>query len=115
MSNLSLLERRIIAAEKLGESWAELHAVWLQLDDAKKNVLAGLMNDLDDGEKSEAKLERLARGAKEYKDYCTNLALAKGAELRAKVKYECAKDWFEAGRSAESTERAKLTHFNHIP
>jgi len=115
MSNLSLLERRIIAAEKLGESWAELHATWMQLDDAKKNVLAGLMNDLDDGKTSESKLERLARGAKEYQDYCTNLALAKGQELRAKVKYECARDYFEAGRSAEATARAQMQTLGHIP
>ena len=111
----TVLEKRIIACEKLGEHWTELHATWLQLDDAKKNVLAGLMNDLDDGNMSESKLERLARGSKEYQDYCHNLALAKGAELRAKVKYECAKDFFEAGRSAESTERAKIVHLNHIP
>jgi len=112
---LTILERRIVAAEKLGEQWAELHATWLQLDDAKKNVLAGLMNDLDNGEISETKLDRLARGTKEYQDYCKNLALAKGAELRAKVRYECAKDYFEAGRSAEATEREKMKHLSQIP
>jgi hypothetical protein len=111
----SVLEQRVIAAEKFGAAWADLHATWLQLDESKKSLLAGLMNDLDDGEKSESKLERLARGSKVYQEYVNNLALAKGAELRAKVRYDNARDLFEAGRSAESTEREKIKHLNHIP
>jgi hypothetical protein len=115
MGNLSKLEQRIIAAEREGEKWADIHAKWLQLDEDKKSFLAALMNDLDDGSKSEAKLERLARGSKAFRDYITNLALAKGQEIRAKVSYENARDLFEAARSAESTERAKIQHLNHIP
>ena len=115
MAELSILEKRVVAAERYGREWAELHATWLQLDETKKSVLAGLMNDLDDGNTSESKLERLARGSKDYRDYVNNLALAKGAELRAKVRYDNARDLFEAGRSAESTEREKIKHLSHIP
>lgn len=111
----SELERRIIYAESLGKYWGDLYEVWLQLDNGQKNFLASLMNDLDDGKSSEAKLERLARGTKEYREYCKNVAIAKGLEIRAKVKYENARDYFEAGRSQESTEREKMKHLSQIP
>jgi acyl-CoA reductase-like NAD-dependent aldehyde dehydrogenase len=115
MSTLSILEKRVVAAEKYGREWADLHATWLQLDEDKKSFLAAIMNDLDDGSMSEAKLERLARGSKHFREYIANMALAKGTELRAKVRYDNARDLFEAGRSAESTEREKIKHLNHIP
>jgi hypothetical protein len=114
-TELSELEQRIVAAERFGRIWSKKYETWLQLDESKKNLLASLMNDLDDGEKSEAKLERLARGSKEFKDFINNLCLAKGEELRAKVRYENARDYFEAGRSREATERAKLQTMSHIP
>lgn len=110
----SELERRIIFAEELGEKWADLHAIALQLAEDKSNYLAALMNDLDDGNLSEKKLERMARGSKGFREYIKNMCLSKGEELRAKVKYENARDYFEAGRSQEATERAKFTSFPHI-
>lgn len=109
------LEKRIIAAEKLGQKWVDLHQTWLQLDEDKKNYLSSLMNDLDDGGTSEAKLERRARGSKEFREYIKNMCIARGEELRAKVKYENAGDYFEAGRSHESTEREKMKHLSSIP
>lgn len=114
-TNLTVLEKRIVKAAELGEKWAALHATWMQLDEDKKNYLAALMNDIDDGDTSEAKLERRARASKEYRDYVRNLAIAKGEELRAKVHYDNARDFFEAGRSQESTEREKMKTFKHIP
>ena len=106
--NLTLLEQRIIKAERHGETWAELHAKWLQLDEDKKSFLAALINDLDNGDTSEAKLERLARASKEYRDYIANLAIAKGEELRAKVRYENANALFSAAQSDQSLERVKI-------
>lgn len=102
------LEARAIRAKELGEIWADVHCTWLQLEEDKKSYLASLMNDLDTGELSEAKLDRLARGSKPYRDYIKNLCLAKGEELRAKVRYENARDFFEAGRSLEATQRAEM-------
>lgn len=117
MKSYSELEKRIIRAEQFGQKWAELHEVCLQLDEDKKNYLAALMNDLDAGENkhSEAKLERLARGSREYREYIKRMCIAKGEELRAKVKYENARDFFEAGRSLEATEREKMRTLKEIP
>ena len=111
----SKLERRIYAAEKLGEQWAELHAKYLQLDEDKKSFLSSIMNDLDNGSMSETKLERLARGSKAFRDYVVNLALAKGEELRAKVRYDNAQALFSAAQSDQSLERTKMAYLNHIP
>ena len=117
----SELERRIIKAEQLGEKWAGIHQIWLQLDEDKKNYLSALMTDIEaadwnkDEKISEAKLERLARASREYRDYVKNLVIAKGEELRAKVRYDNARDYYEAGRSQESTEREKIRHLSQIP
>jgi DNA topoisomerase IA len=106
---LTLLERRIIKAEKMGEEWVA------KLEESKKNVLADLENTLDDGDTSEAKLERLARGRPEWKEFIRNLVVAEAEMLKAKVRYESAVAFFEAGRTAESTERAKMRALNYVP
>jgi hypothetical protein len=118
------LEQRIIYAESLGEKWASLHEVAMQLEEDKKNYLAALMNDLagtalpnmpPDKTMTETKLERLARGSPQYREYIRNMCIAKGEELRAKVKYDNARDLFEAARSKESTEREKMKTLKFIP
>lgn len=114
---LSELEKRVIRAQELGQKWAELHEVWLQLDRDEKNYLAALMNDLSKAnigglrDASETKLERLARGSDEFRKYILRICIAKGEELRAKVRYDNARDFFEAARSLEATERAKIGMF----
>jgi hypothetical protein len=109
------LENRIIVAEERGATWASMHEIAMQLEEDKKNYLAALMNDLDDGNTSEAKLERKARGSHQYRDYIRDMCIAKGEELRAKVRYDNARDYFEAGRSQESTEREKMKTLKFIP
>ena len=109
------LEKRIVRAEKLGQEWAGLDELFFQLDETKKSVLADLMNSLDDGEMSEAKLERLARGRKEWKEHIQNLAVAKHKMLSAKVKYESAVAYYEAARTTESTERVRMQVLRDIP
>ncbi len=117
----SELEKRIIFAEEAGQKWAGIHEIWLQLDEDKKNYLSAIMNDIEaatdhkDEKMTEAKLERLARGSKEFREYVKNMCIAKGEELRAKVKYENARDYFEAGRSQESTAREQMKTLKFIP
>lgn len=111
----SELEKRIIKAEELGQKWASADATYYQLDETKKSVLADLMKDLDDGDTSETKLERLARASKQWKDHIGNLSIAKGEMLRAKVRYEAATAWWEACRTAESTNRVKMAVLRDVP
>jgi len=104
----SELEKRIVEAEKKGQQWADADATFYQLDETKKSVLADLMKDLDDGDTSETKLERLARSKKEWKEHIENLSIAKGQMLRAKVKYEASVAWYEACRTAEASKRVEM-------
>ena len=110
---LTKLELRVIENEKRGQEWVETHSVWLQLDESKKNFLASLINDMErqsEGKLSESKLERLARGSKDYINFITGLCVARTEELRAKVKYDNALDLFRAIQSAQAFEREKLKH-----
>jgi len=118
MTERTKLEKRIIAAAKAGEEWANRYETWLQLDSDEKSFLAALMQDIKktkEGKVSVAELEMEARASTQFREYLKGLSIAKGEELRAKVKYENARDWFEAARSQESTEREKMKTFKHIP
>ena len=78
-------------------------------------MLADLMNTLDDGDTSESKLERLARGRKEWKEFIQNMVVAEAEMLKAKVRYESAVAFYEAGRTAESTNRVKMQVLRDVP
>ena len=110
--NLTELEKRIIDAEKKGQAWAELHEKWLQLDKDEKSFLAALkiqIRTARNGEKiSDAELEMEARASEEFRTFISRLAIAKGAELSAKVKYDNAIAWHEACRTSESTKRVEM-------
>ena len=109
---LDKLQTRIVKNEQLGQAWVAAHAQWMQLDESKKNFLAGLMNDIDRNTKteklSEIKIERLARGSKTYEDFITGMCVAKAEELHAKVRYDNACEMFRAMQSAQAYEREKL-------
>lgn len=101
------LEKRIVRAEKLGQQWVNAVEIYDQLEESRKNVLADLQNALDDGYKSESKLEREARGSNEWKQFVKNLVTAKAAMLRLKVTYEAAVAYYEAARTAEASRRVE--------
>src|SRR5262245_65609106 len=115
LTNRSELERRIIRAEELGQKWVDALEVYHQLEESKKNVLADLQNSLDDGDTSEAKLERQARSSKEWKDFIRNLCTAEAAMLRAKVKYDCSVAFYEAARTAEASKRVESQVLRDTP
>ena len=103
------LEKRIIAAQKAGQTWAAAEEKFFLLDETRKSYLSSLENDLDNGALSEAKLERLARGSKQWQDHIAALSLARGEQLRAKVRYEASVAYYEAARTAESTRRTMVS------
>lgn len=109
-SETSELEKLVVEIQNAGQDWISAKLKSDQLEDDEKNFLAALMNGLEKGfEKvSEARLERLARGSKEFRDYVTGKVLAKSETGRKRVRYEALQNLWEAQRSALAFEREKL-------
>mgnify|MGYP006957736573 FL=1 len=112
------LIRIVDAWKKQGDLYAELRLQSDQLEGDEKNFLAALMNSVekaDETAKSEAKLERLARGSAEYRDYCRGVALARAATLKAKVRFDALYALLECHRTIAATDRAKINaRIDHV-
>lgn len=91
-----------------GIAWAEAKLLADQLEEASKPFLDSLQNKLDNGEHSEAKLVRMARGSDEYRVYIKGMCEARAAANRARVEYDAAIAWFEARRSESALIRVKI-------
>jgi len=91
-----------------GVAWVEAKLKSDQLEEDQKPFLASLMNALDDGKTSEAKLDRLARGSTQYREYVKNMVLSKAEALREKVRYDALGSFYEAKRSEKALERSKI-------
>jgi len=106
------LESLVIEIQQAGQEWIEAKLRSDQLEDGEKNFLAALINSLDDAMKgqkvSETKLERLARGSADFREYVTGKCCAIAETARKRVRYESLRDLFEARRSEFAFERAKL-------
>lgn len=102
------LEKMVVQLEKAGQAWVKAKLCAEQLEEDAKPFLASLQNALDDGETSEAKLERQAKGSKQYRDYIREMCLARAESLKQKVRYEGFQALFEAKRSELALDRVKL-------
>ena len=111
--NLNELEAVVVRMESAGRAWVEAKLKADQLDDDTKSYLASIMNELDDGKTSEAKLDRLARGSKEFREFIRSAAIARSAMLNKKVRYDGEQSLFEAKRSEYAMEREKLAKGVH--
>lgn len=109
MENEASLEKWVVQWQSAGKEWVEAKLVSDQLSDDEKAFLADLMNGLDDGKKSEAKLDRQARGSSEFREHITNTCIAKAVTGRKKVRFDAFGMLFEARRSELSFEREKLS------
>ncbi len=104
------LETLVTEYQTQGNAMAESKLVADQLEEGAKPYLASLINDLSKTWEgvSEAKLDRLARGSKEYRDYIDRMCIAKSEYLKAKVRFDALSMLFEARRTEASTQRAML-------
>lgn len=102
------LEQWVIKYQAEGQAWVKAKLLADQLSEGQKNYLASLINELEkqSGEKvSESKLERLARGSKEFIDYTNRMCLAISDMLSKRVRYDAMEKFFEAKRSGMSFEK----------
>jgi len=114
-SHTSDLENLVCEIQKSGLDWIDAKLRSDQLEADEKNFLAALMNDLDkafqrdSAKMSEAKLERLARGSKDFRDYIVGRVLAQAETGRKKVRYESLQSLWDARRSQLAFEREQLS------
>ena len=104
----SAFERLVKQINDAGMEWVEAKLKADQLEADQKPFLSAIKNSIDDGDTSEAKLDRLALGSKEYRAYAASVCTAQAEMLRKKVRYESFQSLFEAKRSQGALERAKI-------
>ena len=102
------LEKLVDDIQQAGYAWVEAKLLSDQLDDDIKPFLASIMNDHDDNKRSEAKLDRLARGSNSFRKYIEKAAVARAETLKKRVHYDSLQSLFEARRSQFALERAKV-------
>jgi hypothetical protein len=105
------LEQTVIEYQQAGQEWIEAKLKADQLEEDSKNFLASLMNDFERSstEKfSEAKLDRWARGTKEYRNYIAGMCAARAEMLRKKVRFDALGMLFESRRSELSYEKEQI-------
>ena len=106
------LENLVKQINEAGLAMVEAQLKASQLADDEKNFLATLMSDLEkaiDEKTSETKLERMARGSSEFRDYVRGRVLAQGEAQRLRVRYQSYQSLFEAKRSELALEREKIS------
>lgn len=109
MTDLETLSYEI---EKKGKIWIEAKQIAERYEELKKTILAEIQNNTESyntgKELSESKLKRLAEGSDMYKAHIEEMCAAKKNASVAYIEYEALKNLFEAKRSDQSFEKAKL-------
>lgn len=121
MANGKSLSDIVIELEKAGHDKVDTGLRASQLEKGQKPYLAMLMNSLakahdatNNTAMSETKLDRLASGSQEYRDYVNGMVLA-GAEFQHKlVRYENLARYYEAKRSELAMERERMKTLKDI-
>jgi hypothetical protein len=99
-----------IALTKAGTAWAEAHCAASQLEDQLKPMLSSLSIEAKAVAEitSMAEAKDVAQSASVYRDAIRAANDARKDANICKVKYEAAKSYWEATRTAESTSRVAL-------
>jgi hypothetical protein len=109
MSKLSEWEGLVKSIHDSGMAWVEAKLKAEQLEEDCKPFLDAIKNEIQgNGNYTESRLEREARGSKQYRDYIIGMCAARAAALKAKVRYESWQNLFEARRTEAATERVKI-------
>jgi len=112
--DLSFLEDQAEEASQLGQEWVERYQAYRRLMEGQKTFISDIKNRIASEVESkgravtEQKLERLALANPEYVKFTETLCQAEAASLKAKIKFETAKNKFEAKRSWVSLEKARM-------
>ena len=108
VSRLSL-EEIVHITNKVGLEYVDAKKEAERLSLLRSSTKAQIMNRLDTGDISEAKLLRMAEIDPEYIDYIERMSEVKRKASRLQVRYESYKNLFEAKRSLLSYQKAEMT------
>ena len=102
------LEEIVFLAHKVGLDYAAAKKKVDQQDMLKTVFRSKLMEKHDNGQRSEAKIKRLAETDEEYLQFIEKLAEARFTCEELKIRYESYKNLFEARRSMLSYQKAEM-------
>jgi len=114
MANGKSLSDIVVELEKAGHDVVDAELRASQLKEDQKPYLATLMNELDNTQSSETKLERLAKGSKVYRDFNNGMNLAKAEAAHKRIRYENLARYYEAKRSELAMERERMKTLKDI-
>lgn len=99
---------------KAGEEWANADEKARKMEKVKDSMLSEYKIKYIKAENgiTNALAETKALADPEYKAFIEGMVIARGEANRARVKYEAAKDWFEALRTQASTLRQEMSMSN---
>ena len=89
-----------------GEEWSDLDYAASLLEETKKSVYSKLF--LEAKEKTIAEREAWANAHPSLFDHVEKMTAARREANKAKVRYDCAKEWTGLVRTSEATKRAEL-------
>ena len=102
------LEEIVHLANKVGMEYAQAKKNAERLELLKATERARAMERYDNGERSEAKIRRMAETDQEYIQFLERLSAAKGDSEKLRIRYESFKNLFEARRSIMSYQKAEM-------
>ena len=102
------LEEIVFLAHKVGLEYVTAKKKVDRNDLLKSIYRSKLMEKHDNGQRSEAKIKRLAETDEEYLQFVEKLAEAKFICEELKIRYESYKNLFEARRSMLSYQKAEM-------
>ena len=102
------LEEIVHLANKAGLEYAEARKIAERLELLKATERSRAMERYDDGNRSEARIRRMAETDKQYILFLETLSQARGECEKLKIRYESFKNLFEARRSVLSYQKAEM-------
>jgi len=105
------LEEIVHKANEVGLLFVEKKREMERMDILKSTIRARIMNRLDDGNFSEAKLRRLSETEPTYIEHLEKIVNCRYETEKLKIRYDSYKNLFEAKRSELSYKKAEMRLF----
>jgi len=106
--SLTNLEKTVVEYQQAGTAWIEAKLKSDQAEEGQKSFLAAIVDELDDNNTAEGKLERMAKATPRYRKYVAAMCAARAETLRRRVRFDSLGMLFEARRSELSYQKEQV-------